>query len=468
MFSWGKKTETAAKKTERTAKNTERTYSCLFCKRKFNKDQIVFGVTLKTPDPAYSDDIFNQQLRVYQHKSFSDDNGEEYGLRPISRRMVDYKSYKGKIIKHEENGLPLVVEGLLEKKEQKTDGLSYGENEDAQNMSDIDDEIILSDERLCPYCHFTLPRGFADEQVYQIGLIGGSRSGKSTYMAVVTEYLREKMGRLNSGLNLAQVELLPECQKYQEALYHSQRKPLGAEADAIANEIKDQMIMPIILHIKPLDESYKPFFIVFQDIPGEYLLPENRKHLINSNIPQSNHIILLVDINHFIKTEQQSEHSDFGAYCKQKVSDIFVNIDALGEVIPADKLKSVQCALTKLDFWIKEDPQLLETEFAHNCDDNHKDAIDVERLGIVHDQIVDSLMNIGGNDQSGLLDNLLASMKKNGTVHCAYTAIASRIVPGHETQIRKNGADYQSSLNVLEPLMNIFDWEHALPVKERE
>ena len=81
MFSLGKRNVASNKKTEKT-------YTCLFCKQSFTKDQIVFGVTLNTPDPAYNDDIFNRQLEKYQHKSYTDENGVLHGLRPISRRMI--------------------------------------------------------------------------------------------------------------------------------------------------------------------------------------------------------------------------------------------------------------------------------------------------------------------------------------------------------------------------------------------
>lgn len=463
MCSWGKRKEAAGKKDEKK-------YTCLFCKKTFTKDEIVFGLTLNPYDPAYYDDIFNQQLENYQHKSYIDEKGVMYGLRPVSRRMIDLKSEKTKIIASESNGLPLVVEGPLISNEQrmeiKDDRLSFSENENSHDLDAGKEEIIRTTERLCPHCHFTLPKGFADDKVIQIGLVGGSRSGKTTYMAVVTEYLQKKMWNLNSGLNLAEVELLPECKKYQEALYFSQRTPLGAEATPIVRAITDQMIMPIIMRIRPEQAAFKPFFIVFQDIPGEYLLPENRHFLINSNIPQSNHIIFLIDINHFIKTKQQKDGSEFGAYCTQDVNDLFANIEALGEVLPENQLKSIQCTLTKLDFWKDADPHLNEAQFTKNCDEEHKEAIDINRLEIVHNQLIDYLNNIGGSDQSGLLDNLLARMHIRGeTVHRAYTAIASRIVPGHEDQIKEQGADYQSSLNVLEPLMNIFEWEDALPEK---
>ena len=450
----------------------EKEYTCLFCKKKFKANEIEFAMTLNYPDPAYSDVKFNEQLSQYQQMRYRDEKtGKTYGLTAISRRMFDRKKWE--VIAKEDNGLPLIIRGPLEKGETEhvaaDDGLSFDDDNLSNGFNaENSDEVFQSDERLCPHCHFTLPEGFDDEKVIQIGLLGGSRSGKTTYMAVVTEYLQKKLGTLNSGLELARVELLPESQKYQEALYASQRSPSGAGATPIVGDIKDQMVMPIVIHIKP-DESqqFKPFFVIFQDIPGEYLQPKNKKFLINSNIPKSNHLILLVDINHFIKTEQKKSE-EFGGYCKQDVSELFTNIDALGNVIPDGQLQSVQCTLTKLDFWKNEEGDRLNGAiFTINCDEAHRQAIDQNRLTLVHDQISTLLNGIGGDDQSGLLDNLLKSMDLSGKkVHYAYTAIASRIVPGYEDSIRTEGADYQFSLNVLEPLMNIFDWEGVLPVKK--
>ncbi len=447
-------------------------YTCLFCKKKFKASEIIFANTLTHPDPEFNDSVFDQELKNYQQMIVRDKDGNMHGLTSVSRRFLDMK--KIEVLKREENGLPLVVKGPLQRSQSEKNtgddfGFSEGSPAEMASVGSQGEMTVISAERLCPCCHFTLPQGFATNKVIQVGLLGGSRSGKTTYMAVVTEYLRRKMGSLNSGLELARVELLPECLKYQEALYLSQRDALGARATPIVGDEKDQMVMPLIIYLTPMDTSYQPFFLVFQDIPGEYLKPINERYLINSNIPKSNDLILLVDINHFINTVQKQEDSGFGGYCTQDVNELFDNIDMLGNVMPKGQLHSVQCTLTKLDFWIKEEENRLHgAVFASNCDDSHRQGIDDERLCLVHNQISQLLNGIGNEDQSGLLDNLIKSMNlQNTQVHRSYTAIASRIVPGHEEQLRENGADYQSSLNVLEPLMNIFEWEHVLPVKAK-
>ena len=466
MFGFGKK-----KKVEETVvQEKEPEYTCLFCGQKFKASEILFGWTLKNPDPEFRDNVFNSQLRKYQEMYYVDEKGVAHGLMEISRRMIQKDTCE--VIKREPNGLPVLVRGYLEKskKEQTATGDSFGffDMGSMGNDNDIDEEEvqIVSSERLCPRCHFTLPEGFATDKVIQVGLLGGSRSGKTTYMAVVTEYLQKKMGMLNSGLEMAQVELLPECQKYQEALYLGQKKPIGATATTGTGFTFDKRVMPIVLRIKPVNTAFKPFFLVLQDIPGEYLLQKNSNLLLSSSIPKSTDLIMLVDINHFIRTAQQ-DGDEFGDYCPFDVSELFANVDSLSAAIPQGQLHSVQCALTKLDFWEYGDRERLNGAiFTNNCDDYHRQGIDVIRLGLVHDQINELLNGIGGNDQSGLLDNLIKTMDLEGKgIHQAYTAVASRIVPDHEDIIREQGADYQASLNVLEPLMNIFEWEDLLPEK---
>lgn len=469
MFGFGKK-----KKADPTpAPIQEPEYTCLFCKKRFKASEIVFAHTLSRPDPRYNDVIFDQAIKKYQAMSARDEAGRIHGLQSVGRRILDKNRWK--VLKYEdaEHHLPKMVSGPFVKTENDVkaadDDLGFAEGNISAEMANetLDEMEVISAERLCPYCHFTLPEGFATSKVIQVGLLGGSRSGKTTYMAVVTEYLRNKMGSLNSGLDLASVELLPECAKYQEALYLSQRDTDGASATPIIDDVQDQMIMPIVLRITPTDKTYSPFFLVFQDIPGEYLKPENERLLLNSNIRKSNELILLVDINHFIHTVQQDDNAEFGGYCRQDVNELFANIGSLSELIPEGQLTSVQCTLTKLDFWIEEEKSRLEgARFITNCDSDHKAGIDRERLSIIHEQIEGLLANIGGQDQSGLLQNLINSLNLTGSnLHYGYTAVASRIVPGHEDNLRDAGADYRTSLNVLEPLMNIFDWEHLLPVK---
>ena len=462
------------KKSGQPSNVQEPEYTCLFCRQKFKASEILFTNTLSNPDPEYNDAVFEQSFNKYQQKHERDRDGKLHGLTAVSRRILDKDRWT--VLKSEENGLPLMVKGPFVKSGNKArntgDGLGFNEGGLAGGgrPDDEEDFEVTSEERLCPRCHFTLPKGFATDKVIQVGLLGGMRTGKTTYMAVVTEYLRRKMGSLNSGLELARVELLPECLKYQEALYLHQQGAKGPLSTPIVGDITDQMVMPIILRLIPINQDYPPFFLILQDIPGEYLKPENKKYLLNSNIPKSNELILLVDINHFIKTiQQQDGEKEFGEGCPQDVNELFSNIDSLGSVIPEGQLNSVQCTLTKLDFWMDEEKDRLDgAVFTVNCDDEHKGAINDERLALVHQQIQALLDGIGGKDQSGLLDTLIDSLHlKESGVHCGFTAVASRIVPNHEEQLRKDGADYQASLNVLEPLMNIFEWNHVLPVNKK-
>ncbi len=470
MWLFGKKKKEQEKEVV-DVKPADPEYTCLFCGKKFKESEIVFARTLRTPDEMYRDRIFAAKLGEYQAMDALDADGNRVGLtKNVFRRIIQKDGCQ--VIAREPNGLPLQVVGTLEKAQEETtsmgDGLGFSDQffDTDDSAFKEEDTTVKSSERICPHCHFTLPEGFSTDKVVRVGLLGGSRSGKTTYMAVVTEYLKNKMGRFGSGLELADIKLLPECQRYQEALYIKQQPAKGAESTPIVGDIKDQMILPMIMHVTPVNENYKPFFLILQDIPGEYLQPETEHFLIQSKIPKPNVLIMLVDINHFIRTEQQ-ERKEFGGYCPMDIPTLFENLGALGYNIPKGRLNSLQCTLTKLDFWIEEEgDKLNNTVFIYNCDDAHKGAIDEDRLDLVHRQITEKLRNIGNVDQSGFLDSIKKSLKYDGDVNIGYTAIASRIVPQHEEQLIAHGADYQMSLNVLEPLMNIFSWEHLLPIKD--
>ena len=87
----------------------------------------------------------------------------------------------------------------------------------------------------------------------------------------------------------------------------------------------------------------------------------------------------------------------------------------------------------------------------------------------ISDQVCQRLSCAGGRDQSGLMDVMLRSLNlEEKGIHKAYTAIASRMVPGNEDMFQRKGIDFSTSLNVIEPLLNIFSWADLLPHDSEE
>lgn len=459
-------------------------YKCIFCGQSFTADQLVFGIDSAVENDMYKDMDYERSMHRYQPISADFKDNETgittriEGLKSAYRRIIDSSKPSFEVLYKEKNGLPVTVKGPLKEtneqssvQEQTGDGLSFGQNDQMTTASSgrSGGAIVESSKRYCPHCHFTVPIGIGEYKVIRVGLIGGPRSGKTTYMSVVTEYIRHKFANTNSGLNLADVEILPECANYETALYESQRPMGGAAPNAVMMDVEDQLILPVILFVTPLDKNYEPFYLVFQDIPGEYLKTQNEHLLVQSAIPNSTDLVMLVDINHFIETSQQINR-EFGQWCPQEFDTLFNNLRNLGQRFQNGKLNSVQVTLTKLDFWMEaEEEKLRDAVFTQSGDEAHEYAIDDHRLAMVHDQIVERLSHIGDQNQSGILDKTLRSLglDEEAGLHKAYTAVASRLIPGNEEEVRQNGTEWKRSLNVLEPILNILDWHNALPVKNR-
>ena len=198
--------------------------------------------------------------------------------------------------------------------------------------------------------------------------------------------------------------------------------------------------------------------------------PENQDKLINSAIPQSTDLISLVDINSLTWTRMQDDKT-YGDYCILEPNELFKNFHVLGsELSKYNQLKTIQLCLTKLDFWLDADEKVGKgTVLARNGNEEHRESISDRRLADISDQVCQRLSCAGGRDQSGLMDVMLRSLNlEEKGIHKAYTAIASRMVPGNEDMFQRKGIDFSTSLNVIEPLLNIFSWADLLPHDSEE
>ena len=123
--------------------------------------------------------------------------------------------------------------------------------------------------------------------------------------------------------------------------------------------------------------------------------------------------------------------------------------------------------LTKLDFWLDANPEVGKgTVLAKNGNEEHRGSISDVRLDSISRQVNHRLKNVKGD---GLMEVMMKNLgMKDAGIHTAYTAVASRMVPGNEQVFEKIGIDYDTSLNVIEPLLNIFSWGDLLPHDSNE
>ena len=459
---------TATGQTVKTV-NMDQECRCLFCGQTFLIKDIVFAENEKSgSSSSLVDTTFEKAMDEY--KLIDGDVAVEAPFRRFYRwdenDIDSYEAGPGGTF------LPLSVVGHIAKdhvKGTKSKSIlaSVDEETDVNEKEQEQDITQKTTVRLCPKCHMTLPEGFSTEKVRRIGLLGGPRCGKTTYMVVACMYMEKYLGLLSGGLDLGAVSFLPECDQYLKKLYNSQRRAAGAAAtDVDSKAIKDKPVFPIIAHIVPSNIDYKPFFVIIQDIPGEYMRPENKNKLINSAIPLSTDLISLVDINSLTWTQMMST-TEFGAYCKLGPGELFKNFSTLGNELKKNKkLQTIQLCLTKIDFWQAANPEIKNSTILFRPgDEEHRNSISDQRLETIDIQVKHRLKMIGGKDQSGMMTVMLRSLNfsPDMEIKTAHSAIASRMVPGNEEVFRANGIDYSTSLNVLEPLLNIFSWENLLP-----
>ncbi|MGN0778053.1 MAG: hypothetical protein ACI4MJ_02795 [Aristaeellaceae bacterium] len=446
----------------------EQECQCLFCGQSFKVKEIEFCIEVP-PTGDFYDQVFEDHIRTYKG---CEDKEAPY------RIWLDWADDPENVLTWEDDRIPLAVRGPLRNitNTQISDfgfGLSlFGTPmpEDEPEEEHQDDKIWRrSSIRVCPRCHMTLPIGLMSDRKIRIGLLGGQRSGKTTYMVVLAKYLQHKFHGMGDGVGLGSVTLVPECEECVNYIHDHGVDPTVASA----GQEEDPPVLPVVMRITPSHPDYAPFCLILQDIPGEYLRPEPqyREMLSFSNIRASTDLIMLIDINHFIKTRQQrdGEHNAerYGEYCRMDINRLFENLENLGMCLDPKQMKSLQITLPKLDFWMEEDERIAMTAFGQSGDRWHQGIIDAKRLRQVNDQLCAVLRQMEGSDYSGLMNVFAQRLNiKHAALDTYYTAVASKTVPEHEAAFSSGTTvNFSYSLNVLEPLLNVLSSHGVLPVR---
>lgn len=158
----------------------------------------------------------------------------------------------------------------------------------------IDENLHMwIDKRICPRCHCSVPRDIEHLKVYRIAMFGGSSSGKTSYMLLAARQMTSiaKMNTLGTALNLAEGELLPECQEYFQQQYP--RYINGSLGATVMDDASNKPVFPLIMRISPKN-GRASFFLIMQDFPGEGMLKS--RFMINyQGVMQADGAVLLVD-----------------------------------------------------------------------------------------------------------------------------------------------------------------------------
>ncbi len=471
---------TMSENTSSVTNMLEKKCRCLFCGAEFQAKDIEFYVTTQKEIEFYD---MKYENHISQYK------GIENTEAPYRVEIEWADDPEHCVIIWDESGLPETVRGTIKIPEGYTsqssmDSLGFGglfstgENEEENKEIDDDGNIISeSSQRVCPECHMTLMKGFNTDKIIRVGLVGGMRSGKTTFMIVASKYLEKRFeGEGDIDFHLGNVRLTPESKKFVDELYTNGIHPTFKSSAGL--KMQDPPVLPVIMRIIPNDKTYRPFILILQDIPGEYMNPdiETEELLACSEINKSTDLIMFVDSNHFVTTWQKDPDkntgSQYGDYCNTLLNDLFQNYEVLGGRLNTKSLKSIQIAITKLDFLIEADQRLKAAVFSKSGDACHKDTISEKRLNAVNMQIKSVLgsQKFGGYGCGDLIEKITNPMNASPDTKRFYTAVASKYVPGNTDKFDGSGIDvhYEYSLNVLEPLLNIFASHHLLPVMEEE
>lgn len=291
-----KKTVDKRLKEEAQVKETMR---CPFCGNEFMIKDLVFAISSDSAeveiDHIYRDFMEEQFLPT----------GKNLNRRLLFMHQWDESNVRAKDV----GGIPLIVEGEFFMPEKKSlssfdlgfddpldDASSFGFSEPSQKAPSKKKSITTeSVYRLCPQCHCELPDGLGSYREIVIGMYGGTRSGKTTYMSVAATYMCDHMG----SMGLGDTAVIEESRVALRELYNASVSAQGAPPTQ-----KGKRCFPIGLFVTPSNNDYKPFFLFFQDIPGEAAVVGDDT-LVHHPFTQANAFLGIVDINMFVRTREK-------------------------------------------------------------------------------------------------------------------------------------------------------------------
>ncbi len=154
--------------------------------------------------------------------------------------------------------------------------------------------------RLCPHCHMDLPRTTGDYRNYIFALIGAKDAGKSHYLSVLIDQIRNQSGpRQGMVLEALNDETI---NRYREAFYnpvYRHRKViLNTRSATVDSTVQKPLIYSLTFRGKGLGGGWRiksVVTLVFFDTAGEDLNHSDVMSVVNKYIYRSDGIILLID-----------------------------------------------------------------------------------------------------------------------------------------------------------------------------
>lgn len=256
------------------------------------ESRVLSFTDVNTPDGG----IVSMELRpVYRYHRWTKPAGDLPYQEPISVSRSDKSPFPEDITILRSNGMtPKQLSGdeaapwaVVEKAEEETPkepekkestsamlrkammGGQAAKQEENENNSKIykDIELTLA-EKVCPHCHCVLPENFGELETYRVAMLGGTRSGKTTYMVAAANLLKQQSG-LPCGV-ITSCTISKESARYFDFLIKCM------EYNKLAATVLDaqtviRFVFPIVMNVTTVDAngSEREFILIINDIPGE-------------------------------------------------------------------------------------------------------------------------------------------------------------------------------------------------------
>ena len=180
--------------------------------------------------------------------------------------------------------------------------------------------------RVCPTCHNTIPPGAEEEGNKIFVILGPKGVGKSHYIAVLINQLRNAIsGEFNGVLNAANDST---TLRYRDVYYHRLYEEKRKLQPTLSFGSSDSSREPLIFYLRILNgDKPQVFTFAFFDTAGEDLTSANRMMSLslNSFISQASGIVYLVDPMQ-IRYINQRIHVDNKPEVGPSATDVLNNI----------------------------------------------------------------------------------------------------------------------------------------------
>lgn len=268
--------------------------------------------------------------------------------------------------------------------------------------------------RLCPLCHMDLPRTLGETKNLIFAMIGAKAAGKSHYLAVLIEELRNRVGPA-LGVLLEPVNdrtIRRYRDEFYTPVYRHNRTILGTRSGI------DSTPVPLIYTLSFVTKSLfggskigSTVSIVFFDTAGEDLDSEDVASSVNKYIYRADGLVVLLDPLQLDSVRAQLQGTVALPEQNTETADIVSRVSNLirrGQGTPTGALKTpVAVAFSKID---AVEP-MIDPQYQLNSMSSHAGGFDLDDFTAVNGEMQALLTQWHGH---GILNQVTTTYPRHG------------------------------------------------------